>query len=79
MTNSSSPIQPQPPAGFDLPDDNHNVEIIAGTAVTTALAIIVVALRFYIRAFVVSSVGADDLWMFAALVRIKLDVVIVIC
>lgn len=73
MSNSGEVVQPPPPAGFDLPDQNHNVAIIAGTAATTALAILVVALRLYVRAFIVSSVGADDLWMFAALVRTHLN------
>ena len=49
-----------PPAGFEQPDTNHNVATLAGTAVTTFIAVTVVGLRLWVRARVVRSVGWDD-------------------
>lgn len=59
---------PPPPAGFGLPDENHNVAIIAGSAVTTAIALIVVSLRLYVRSRIVGSVGGDDWWILGSVV-----------
>ena len=67
--SDAAPIAP-PPAGFGLPDDNHNVQIIGGTAVTTIVAMILVSLRFWIRVKIIRSVGWDDYWILAAFVSV---------
>lgn len=68
--NAAPPPGPPPLAGFNLPDENHDLEIIVGTAVTTFLALVIVSLRLWVRATKVRSVGGDDYWIVAALVRI---------
>jgi len=74
LTTSSSsnsttlPQSPPPLAGFNLPDENHNIQLIAGTAPTTFLALVVVAVRLWVRITKVRSVGGDDYWISAALV-----------
>jgi hypothetical protein len=57
-----------PPAGFGLPDEKLDVEILAGTAVTTFIALTAVGLRFWVRSRIVRSLGWDDYWILAAFV-----------
>jgi hypothetical protein len=54
--------------GFGLPDDNHNADIFAGTAVTTFIAFVIVVLRFWIRSRIVRCVGWDDYLVLVAFV-----------
>jgi len=69
----SAPPQPPPP-GFGLPDDNHNVDILVSTAVTTGVALIIVCMRIYVRSQIVRSIGGDDWWIVAATVCVNFTV-----
>jgi len=70
MSSTTPPGPPNvpPPAGFDLPDDNHNAAILVSSAVTTGIALVVVCMRIFVRARIVRSVGGDDWWIVAATV-----------
>jgi hypothetical protein len=65
-----------PPAGFGLPDENQRGAIIAGTAVTTFLAAVIVAVRFWVRTRIVQSRGWDDYWVLAAMVSPHLQMLV---
>ncbi|KAH8592454.1 hypothetical protein B0O99DRAFT_517559 [Bisporella sp. PMI_857] len=67
-----------PAAGFDQPNDNHNVAILAGTAATTIVATIAVALRFFVRVRIVRSTGWDDWWILASMVLSLVGMIIII-
>lgn len=45
--------------------------IIAGLSVLTAIMLIVVILRIYVRVFVIKLMGGDDWWILGALVCIS--------
>lgn len=42
------------------PDINHGARIIVATGITTAIALIIVLARFYVRVFLIRNVGWDD-------------------
>lgn len=69
-TGLPQPLEPvlPPLAGFGLSDEKNTVAIVAGTAVTTVLALIIVCIRLWIRTVKVKSVGGDDYFIVAALV-----------
>ena len=68
MADPVSVDTPPPLAGFGLPDDNNNIKIIVGTAVTTFVALVLVCVRLWVRSTIVRSVGGDDYWIIGALV-----------
>lgn len=60
---------PSPPGGIGEPDIDRGPRLFAVTAVVTILALVAVLTRIWVRRFIIKSVGWDDLFMLAAMVR----------
>lgn len=63
------PMNPSPPASPSVCDVNQGVGLNAATIVTIGLTIVVVAVRFAIRFWIIQKIGWDDWTILLALVR----------
>lgn len=59
---------PPPLPGFGQPNTNHGPTINIVVAITTSIALVIVAVRMWVRIAMVRSVGGDDYWIATAMV-----------
>ncbi len=59
-------------AAETTPDENRGPEILAVCGSLVGLAVVVVALRIWVRARMVKHIGADDWTIIGAMVRLRL-------
>lgn len=55
--------------GSGLPDENKGPQILGAVAATTILALIVVAMRLYVRVWMLRSASFDDYFIVASMVN----------
>lgn len=68
MADSSIGKAPTAPLNEAHIHESNAAAIVAGLSVLTAIMLIVVILRMYVRVFVIKLMGSDDWWILGALV-----------